>query len=105
MRKVHSQTAEELLEQYRQGIIIKEQALEGLCAILNRLHDDVELLLFRAEQVREAQHKYFKNRTETDKKLSIAMEGQLDQLLTQYKRRGYITDVLKLQAAKQRKLL
>jgi hypothetical protein len=51
--------------------------------------DDLELLMARVEQMRGHQRDYFARKTQTDKKLSIELEKQVDELIRQLRRRGY----------------
>jgi hypothetical protein len=59
--------------------------------------DDLELLMARTEQVREAQRNYFKHKTDVWKRKAIAMEGTLDEVLKQLRRKGYDPDRFKKQ--------
>lgn len=54
--------------------------------------DDLELLINRVEAMRAAQRAYFKHRTDTDKKKSMAMEGHVDKILQTLRRKGYEPD-------------
>lgn len=63
--------------------------------------DDIELLMARVEQMRQAQRDYFTRKMTADKKLSIALEGNLDELLKQYRRKGYNPDRFKTKSEQQ----
>lgn len=62
-------------------------------------HGDLELLMARAEQCREAQQNYFRHRAGPSKKTwlakSLEAEKQLDQVLLQLRRKGYDTTKFK----------
>lgn len=50
---------------------------------------DIELLMARVEAMRAAQRDYFARRMQADKKLSIALEQEVDGLIRQLRKRGY----------------
>lgn len=52
----------------------------------------IERLMWKAEQVRKAQHNYFKNRTDINKKISMGLESSLDDYLKQLRKLGYNPD-------------
>lgn len=49
----------------------------------------IERLMHKAEEVRRAQNYYFKNRNDTNKRLSMAKEKDLDDYLKELRRLGY----------------
>lgn len=57
--------------------------------------DDIELLMQRIQEVREAQRQYFNNRNDTNLRHCKALEQALDDLLKQLRRKGYDPDRFK----------
>lgn len=59
------------------------------------MHDDVELLMARVEEMREAQNSYFRFKGETWLKKSKAKEKALDDVVKMLRRKGYNPDRFK----------
>lgn len=51
--------------------------------------DAVEYLLFKITELRQHQRDYFARKMETDKRLAIAAEREMDDIIRRYKLRGY----------------
>jgi hypothetical protein len=62
---------------------------------MENIREHLELLLARAELVRDAQKEYFRQRNETNKRKAIALERQLDDVTSQLRRAGFNGDRFK----------
>jgi len=49
----------------------------------------IELLMLKAEQMRQAQNNYFRQPNGTNRKISMGLETNLDKYLQQLRRLGY----------------
>lgn len=63
--------------------------------------DDIEILMARVEEMRAAQRDYFARRMTADKKRSIALEQEVDNLCHQLRRRGYNPDRYKMKSVQK----
>lgn len=68
----------------------------------NEPKEDLELLLARAEQVRDARAELHRQRNDTNKRKTEKLERQLDDVLEQMRRKGYNGDRFKAEPTRAR---